>query len=421
VDDFGIKYINKADIDHLIGVLSKDYVLKIDWTGSKYCGLTLTWAYDRHTVDISMPGYIQRALLRFAHPTPTAPQHSPHAWARPNYGAKKQFAPAEDTTAELPTTDKTRIQEIIGVLLFYGRTVDSTLVTALGTIATQQSTPTAKTMNAILQTLDYCATNPEAVVRFHASDMVLHIDSDASYLSAPKARSRAAGYHYLSTRPQDPNKAPEPTDPAPPNNGAIHVMCNIMREVLASAAEAELAALFHNGREACPLRITLEELGHQQPPTPIATDNTTASGIANDTVKQKRSKAIDMRFYWIRDRRRQGQFVIYWRKGSLNKADYFTKHHSDAHHQQVRSSYLLSKENPANKNYFECLEDIEAASFPAASEKPLAKSAHDSGEGVLNSRYTDTKEPGVNATEPGVNATEPGIQHATIATRSPSS
>ena len=75
-----------------------------------------------------------------------------------------------------------------------------------------------------------------------------------------------------------------------------------MREVLSSAAEAELGALFHNGKEACPLRIALEEMGHPQPATPMATDNNTASGIATDTVKQKRSKAIDMRFYWIRDR-----------------------------------------------------------------------------------------------------------------------
>jgi len=80
------------------------------------------------------------------------------------------------------------------------------------------------------------------------------------------------------------------------HNGAIMVNAKIMREVLSSTAEAELAALFHNGREACPLRTALEELGHPQPPTPIVTDNVTAKGIANDDIRQKRSKAIDMRF-----------------------------------------------------------------------------------------------------------------------------
>jgi hypothetical protein len=81
-----------------------------------------------------------------------------------------------------------------------------------------------------------------------------------------------------------------------------------MREVvLSSAAEAELDAAFHNGKTACPIRVALEELRHPQPPTPLITGNNTAVRITNDTVKQKRSKAMDMRFYWIRDRTRQGQ------------------------------------------------------------------------------------------------------------------
>jgi hypothetical protein len=110
--------------------------------------------------------------------------------------------------------------------------------------------------------------------------------------------------------------------------------------VVSSAAEAELAALFHNGKEANPICITLQELGHKQPPTPIQMDNSTATGIANDSIKQKQSKAIDMRFYWIRDHVQQGQFHIFWKRGIHNRTDYFTKHHPAAHHQDIRSSYL---------------------------------------------------------------------------------
>jgi hypothetical protein len=98
-------------------------------------------------------------------------------------------------------------------------------------------------------------------------------------------------------------------------------------------------------------------LGHPQPPTPIQTDNSTAAGIATDSVKQKRSKAMDMQFYWIRDRVRQGQYLVYWRKGSTNRADYFTsKHHPALHHQAIRSSYLHMPK-ASNKNYFECLQE----------------------------------------------------------------
>jgi hypothetical protein len=119
--------------------------------------------------------------------------------------------------------------------------------------------------------------------------------------------------------PKDWDRPPEPDDPPPMHNGAINVPCQIRREVLSSAAEAELGGVFNNAKEACPIRICLEELGHPQPPTAIKTDNSTAyDGIANVTVKQKRSKAIDMmRFYWIVDRVRQKRFYVYWAPGCL--------------------------------------------------------------------------------------------------------
>jgi hypothetical protein len=169
-------------------------------------------------------------------------------------------------------------------LLFYARAIDNAMLTAIGTIVTQQSQGTQETMKAVVQLLNYCATHPNAVVRFHASDMVLWVESDASYLSEPKGRSRAGGFHYLSDYPAAP---PKTKDKPLPTNGPVNVMCHIMHEVLSSATEAELGALFHNCKEACPMCTTLEELGHPQPPTPVQTDNSTASGIANDTVKQK--------------------------------------------------------------------------------------------------------------------------------------
>jgi hypothetical protein len=131
------------------------------------------------------------------------------------------------------------------------------------------------------------------------------------------------------------------------------VLCQILKEIVASASEAELAALFHNCREACPLRTTLEELKHPQPATPVKTDNTTAAGICNDTVKQKRSKAIDMRFYWVRDRVQQGQFNVFWAPGKEHHGDYQTKHFPDSHHKEVRPTYFY---DPKSKgNYYSCL------------------------------------------------------------------
>ena len=74
---------------------------------------------------------------------------------------------------------------------------------------------------------------------------------------------------------------------------------------MSSAQEAETGAGFVNAREAIPIRNALIEMGHPQGPTPVQFDNRVANDILNDDVNQKRSKAMDMRFYWLRDRIRQ--------------------------------------------------------------------------------------------------------------------
>jgi len=113
-----------------------------------------------------------------------------------------------------------------------------------------------------------------------------------------------------------------------------------------ASAKAKVGALFVNGREAIPLRNTLIKLGHLQPPTPILTDNSTAAGFANNTIKQKLSKAMDMRFYWIKDQVEQGQFLVYWRPGSENLGDFFTKHHLPSHHHLMRPFFLNPEPTP---------------------------------------------------------------------------
>ena len=82
--------------------------------------------------------------------------------------------------------------------------------------------------------------------------------------------------------------------------------------VVSSATEGELAALCYNAQQACAFRLTLEDLGWPQPATTIEVDNKCAIGIANEINKEKRSKAMDRRFFWIRDRIKQGQFLIHW-------------------------------------------------------------------------------------------------------------
>ena len=97
------------------------------------------------------------------------------------------------------------------------------------------------------------------------------------------------------------------------------------------------------------VRSILLDLGHMQPPTPVRTDNTTNHGIVHDSIKQIRSRTIDMRFHSIRDRMLQGQFHIYWDAGVNNLADYYTKHHPPWHQFKMRPVVM---NNPPNTKYY---------------------------------------------------------------------
>jgi hypothetical protein len=336
VDDFGVKYVGNEHAEHLIKALQETYETSIDWSGSLYCGITLEWDYVKRTVDISMPGYVQAALHRFQHSPPPKPQHSPYPSAIPMYGAKIQYAEDPDTSPRLPKSAVTRIQQIIGTFLFYARAVDSTMLAALSTLSSEQASATENTEAAVQHFLNYCATHPDAKVRYVASDMILRIHSDASYLSERNARSRSGGHFYLGNATGKPNI----------HNGAILEKVEIIKHVMSSAAESETGALFINGKEAMPIRQTLLELNHPQPPTPLQTDNSTATGIVNKTVKLKRSKAMDMRFYWVQDRVDQKQLNVYWAPGSLNLGDYVTKHHPAPHHVKMRRYYTHQHDSP---------------------------------------------------------------------------
>lgn len=58
VDDFGIKYYAKRDVEHLLTALASHYKYTIDWTGKNYCGLNIKWNYSDKWVEISIDGYI---------------------------------------------------------------------------------------------------------------------------------------------------------------------------------------------------------------------------------------------------------------------------------------------------------------------------------------------------------------------------
>jgi hypothetical protein len=329
VDDLAVKYVGKQHAEHLRNALLRTYELTTYWTTTVYSGVTLKWDYEKRTCNISMPGYVSNVLSKFQHDAPMHPQHTPSRYVTPVYGAKTQYA-TKDETPPLTAQQCLTIQKVTGSVLYYARAVDPTVLMPLNDIATEQTKATEKTQAATNQLLDYMATHPDTTIRYHASDMILHIQSDASYLSVSNARSRLGGLFFLG------KKSPEQDT----LNGSIRKVASIIKNVVAPAAESEVGACFHNAQSGAPLRVTLAELGHTQPPTPLRTDKSTVFGILNKTIKQKISKAMDMRYHWPTDRVRQKQFDVYWRPGRENLSDYHTKHHSAQHHKDMRGFIL---------------------------------------------------------------------------------
>ncbi len=175
------------------------------------------------------------------------------------------------------------------------------MLTPLSALASKQANPTELTMEKSLQFLYYAATQDDAILTYKASDMILAIHSNASYLSEPKAQSRVGSHIFMAGN-----------DEIPINNGAVLNILQVIKSVMSSVAEAELAALFINTKTAVSMRTMLEELGHPQTQTPIQTNNSTAHALLTNKILPKMLKAMDMQFHWLRCREAQGQFRYYW-------------------------------------------------------------------------------------------------------------
>jgi hypothetical protein len=328
VDDFGVKYVGREQAEHLMECMKKNYNISSDWKGSAFCG------------DLSMPGHIEAALHKYQHAAPTRPEHAPHTWNPLVYGAKTKYVDDETTSPALSDKDVNKLQQLTGTLLYYARAVDPTLIMTINVLASEQSRATAVTADKVIKLLNYCNTHPETKIRYHASDMVLHIHIDASYLSEREAKRRAGDFFYMGSSTNTSKKL---------TNRAILIISTVLKHLTSSATEAETGAVLINAKEGGVLLTTLEELGHPQPPTPMETDNTTSTGYSNGTIKQKRTKAMDMRFYWIKDRVKQGQFNVYWGPGYQHLADYFIKHHSPVHHKRMCEIYIHADKQPINQ------------------------------------------------------------------------
>ena len=236
--------------------------------------------------------YVKSAVLKFQREATKTSQDAPHRWNQPIYSAKNQYADTD--TGDLVHDQYTLyVQKVCRTFLYYCIAVDQTLLVALNTITTAQDHSHTTTMGEIIWLLNYAETHPDATLPYHASDIIPHVASNASHLCEERACSRSGGHFFLANQlVKDGDKPPTLTT----NNIYIHTLCQSFKTVMYSAAESEFSATFPNAMDTVPIRTTLEELGHPQPPTNMQVDNTTSVGFANDTIKHKRFKTFDMRF-----------------------------------------------------------------------------------------------------------------------------
>ena len=327
VDDFGILHGNDEARDKLYETLRLKYVITTDPTGAKYLGIDIN-LNPNGSVSLSMPGYVQNALNRFGVTMNSEGTHSPLIYHPIIHGPQMEYV---DASPPIDGTKTKRIQQVIGVFLYYARAVDESMLCALNKLASRQADPTEELERDVNRFLQYSATYPNAKLTFWPSDLVLFVHSDASYTSESRSRSRAGGFFYLGRKHTSGNAQ---------INGGLGSLSKIMPNVLSSAAEAEYAALFMNARRACIFQNILADLGFPQVETEIWTDNSTASKAANKSIRIRRLQSTAMRYHWIQDRIAAGQFKVLWGAGVENLADFFTKSHPVHHHKSTRRSYV---------------------------------------------------------------------------------
>jgi hypothetical protein len=118
VDDFGVKYVSKNDVNHLIDSIST-YTLTKDWKGNLYCRITLEWDYVHRHVDISIPNYLKKKLQDYGHIILTRLLSCPYHPEPKNYGSEAQAPLPPDATPHLDAAGIKRAQKIVGSILYY--------------------------------------------------------------------------------------------------------------------------------------------------------------------------------------------------------------------------------------------------------------------------------------------------------------
>ena len=219
-----------------------------------YIRIDLEWDYVHRTVTLSMSSYVRKSLHRLQNILRGGKDCSPYTCAPIQYIQKVKYTDPLDAADYISDKETNLVQQVGGTFLYYAISIDNTIHPALSDISSDQSKVTTNTAKQVAKLLNYLAYNPHAEIQYRESGMQLAIHSDASYLSVAQARSRASGAHFPSEGPPDPNN---PEDFVLTTNGILLVVCKIMHNIMASAAEVEYGTIFVNARTSVHIHTTL--------------------------------------------------------------------------------------------------------------------------------------------------------------------
>jgi hypothetical protein len=265
-------------------------------------------------MTLSMPKYIP-SMLSHLFPSGCGTASLPAVYTP--HVSNTDLSPSSITTLSTPVSpaEKTRIQQVVGSLLFYAKALDLSLFTAVCQLSSHQSTFTQHDLSSAHRLLNYSSSHPNFHKTIRPSSMALWACTDASFLSRPKSGSVAGcsvglgdPHPTFLTNPQKVTDKVGKTNSSlsvPPafyhpspvtHNAPLHVFCQRILVVVASMAETEYAAAFGGGQVLVELTLTLTNLGHPQQSHPLLfVDNECAIGLATSSVRPKKFKSIDMR------------------------------------------------------------------------------------------------------------------------------
>ena len=179
VDDFTVNCVETENLHHLITALICSYKTTTGLGVTVYSGAAFKWYYQNCTCYISMPGYVTNVLNKLQHNQKKQPKHRLSKYVTPVYGAKTQYSTRYETP-HLSVKQLINIKKITGLVLYYVRAIDPKTLVPLNVISTDQTKYTEKMQAAADHLMEYLATHPDATIRYHASEIILHIHSDAS-------------------------------------------------------------------------------------------------------------------------------------------------------------------------------------------------------------------------------------------------